>query len=735
MFDFCAVFCALFFQDNTVVFLSNFQQLQANSSTSFPLHDSKKVLYCIMHQQFGLTFGSNVVRECGRMQCGALVRRQTETEFILESSRRKRPCRDDLSYLDSYLANEVSATEILMLPITFHFTTDRLTNIDEHDFESCFYFIGSLCSTTRLLCVSCVGQLHQDASESFDAFAQSDPVSCILDGNSPFFIGFFLSSKHSTKARIEFHMKMLCQVGAVVVHLKASKVATWYLVRQDSTPQLFGSLRSGFTFHSNKENTRTTETLCGFDIFFRGSLHSSTIVDPLSLKDKRVSRFHEKIPDTYGRQKIPFCSTVLRSVVLGNLFPMLDTCNFVSATLRPEQDIQTYIDIKNSETMHLIALLKFDEYKKLGPRHKTNYLSVVTLILSRTGLLDAEWVMRDSVFAVRVHIRQSFMLNRLDCFRASDHNRRLKQFYSTKERASGMTGTLTHEFVKELVAEYEKDRRKPKFNSPHINVTQSAASIFHVQLFEDDEFVKLRSQLCTYPTLEFHDNSCWMEAAVNSLLSINLARCRIYISTSKISNVFRRLIDLMCLYGHTFQNQVPILECMRCGVYPILEHDRTAPPILGDDGFRNVLEPDKGWGDYGLCMETLVIFFNDLGISFDLAGYSHDTVSQHGVPSFMTQHLRTDVVILQFEPGLQPTHEIELPESSHFCSCTAAVFGNGAHYFSAIKGLRDATWTVRDALVQEFQTFSNFGDAMKHSRVLHKGQGYFIMFAVYVQVS
>ena len=54
-----------------------------------------------------------------------------------------------------------------------------------------------------------------------------------------------------------------------------------------------------------------------------------------------------------------------------------------------------------------------------------------------------------------------------------------------------------------------------------------------------------------------------------------------------------------------------------------------------------------------------------------------------------------------------------LDTNTQFVSCVAVVFGNGAHYFSVIKGFVDDTWTVKDALVQEFRTHKDFDAAAK----------------------
>jgi hypothetical protein len=62
-------------------------------------------------------------------------------------------------------------------------------------------------------------------------------------------------------------------------------------------------------------------------------------------------------------------------------------------------------------------------------------------------------------------------------------------------------------------------------------------------------------------------------------------------------------------------------------------------------------------------------------------------------------------MIVDFHPeGFQPSKEREIVEkSSHGC-CVAIVFGNLAHNFAVTKS-GDGTWTVKDALVQEFSSY------------------------------
>ena len=90
-------------------------------------------------------------------------------------------------------------------------------------------------------------------------------------------------------------------------------------------------------------------------------------------------------------------------------------------------------------------------------------------------------------------------------------------------------------------------------------------------------------------------------------------------------------------------------------------------------------------------------------------------------------------MIVDFHPeGFQPNKEREIIEkSSHGC-CVAIVFGNLAHKFSVTKS-GDGTWTVKDALVQEFSSYSALGQALTRSRGLHNNV-YHIQYALYIKL-
>jgi hypothetical protein len=193
----------------------------------------------------------------------------------------------------------------------------------------------------------------------------------------------------------------------------------------------------------------------------------------------------------------------------------------------------------------------------------------------------------------------------------------------------------------------------------------------------------------------------------------------------------------MVEYGLTCFNQVPIIECMRCGVYPLFGHDATSPPILAGAGYAGGIfssDDEPKWGALGAFDVTFQRFLCSIGLSceevvFDPLETAPTYVSKVG------QALAADVLLVSIDPDVQPSAEFPLHTNTQFVSCVAVVFGNGAHYFSVIKGFLDDTWTVKDAMVQEFRTLKDFNAAAKAAYSLHGDQNgaYSMLYAVYAR--
>jgi hypothetical protein len=146
----------------------------------------------------------------------------------------------------------------------------------------------------------------------------------------------------------------------------------------------------------------------------------------------------------------------------------------------------------------------------------------------------------------------------------------------------------------------------------------SAFSAFRVQLYCDEQLGSLRSKTNRLTTLEFYNNSCWMESAVNSFFAIPIVRHRIFVDDSLVSHPYRRLLNAMVVYGHICHNQVPIIECIRCGVYPLFGHDATSPPISAGAGYGGGIfscGDEPKWGALGAFDVVFQRFLCSIGMS------------------------------------------------------------------------------------------------------------------------
>jgi hypothetical protein len=360
----------------------------------------------------------------------------------------------------------------------------------------------------------------------------------------------------------------------------------------------------------------------------------------------------------------------------------------------------------------------------------------MTFIFSRTGLLCASWFFNAPFFVVCS--MQSFMMHFMTAIVPKSDNF-LKTFYGQK----GKSGSPEFLFVSSCISNYKPIKLSaPDYKCAHTFAKSShasGASVLQVQLYNDDERRKFREHFSMFPlpTLEFYNNSCWMESAVNCLFSIPAARLRMYSTYSVPAQCFKYLFDVMLNYGPVYGNNlVPSLECMRCRLYPPPSCQRTAPAVLGEDGYGGgIFESgaDSVWGEVGSAIETLKRFLDFLELNYQFVGFglleSRDVVGSYC--NIMENGFESDVLVVDFHPEVQPEVEDVIEINSKVC-CVAVLYCNTAHTYSVVKAL-NGVWTVKDALVQAFKTFSSFRDALTYAIRLHDIHKYGITQAIYIK--
>ena len=725
-----SVYCVVQIDGGTLKLFSSFSEFSTFVSGQVSAQQTPRCVLVDLTENCG-----KFVRHCGRLRTTPLQLIGSEIHPI-EIPPRKRACSDAISEFQFAVVEVARDTPIRMAPIVFNFAVSRRGAPSV--FENDFYFVGSA-SKNGLLEVLVIGLLSDCMTESFYSFIEMVSVSDIMNSEEPFFIGFFLHTK--CVQSIAVHKNLLCSFAPVVIYLSQIRsgeqnVAEWNITRNDSTPVRFATQQQGFVVHSNDSKVTACASY-GFDVFFKQGKHSVAAVDTKTLKEITVSRRYGTFMDTVSSEKVPLLETLMRQIDLKKEFPGLSCHNLI---LTQKQGIFTYIDAQKFCVVPTIALLEHRDIQKLPAKHKTGYLSILTFMFSRTGLLQAEWHSSQSFFAAIAN--KPFMLNQLADVRAQHVAADLKSFYDAK---SGEVGAPGHDFLDGLIRSHVCTLKLAKPDVTHAYEAYSfpkgfpkSPPILNAQLYSLDHLSFLRSSMDVFPTIEFHMSSCWIEAAVNSIVSIPLARYRMQsVPEHSVGSCFRSLIDTMCIYGTVYQNQVPVLDCMRCGVYPLLGHEHVAPRILGGSyGCIFLREDDKvhRWGTIGSSIDAFIMFLSELSIVTNFTGYDpSDDFNQSYSDAIVTSGFKTDVLIVDFHPDRQPHPTQEIVEKSINGCCVAVVFGNLAHNFSVTKSEK-GIWTVKDALVDEFKSYTTFIQALARARDLHT-DSYFVQYAVYIKTS
>jgi len=308
----------------------------------------------------------------------------------------------------------------------------------------------------------------------------------------------------------------------------------------------------------------------------------------------------------------------------------------------------------------------------------------------------------------------------------------LKQFYNVKDGSpQDFPGCNVLSPLFQLYRSSNFLHRKHNANSAH-DVPEDSAKVMYAQMYDQHSLNLLRSTVDILPTLEFVGNSCWMETAINALFSIPSARIKIFGDLSnEICKHMRFLFNIMCVYGPSFDNKVPKMECQRCGVYP--RDARTAPPILGTEGYEGILVGDLVWGSIGYACELLLRFFNLIGLPYTTVLFDPNQKIGSDYALAIQSGFSDPVMVVSLDPTCQPPEITEVLTNGR---CCAVLFGNGQHHFSVCKALRENSelWTVKDANANEFSTHKTLNAAIARARTLYRqADGFYVHAIVYFQ--
>ena len=675
------------------------------------------VEYCILNNT---TSVAQVYRQCCRIQCPLFLFDGTceFLRYIPEPSRKHKNEASTILTLESFDHICDISIQSNQLPIII-FNMESLESRDKKiiRFGQSFLFIGSLDVSSQLLVVQFMSTLNvNDIEQSFQNFTDDQATVNICE-SEPYFAGFFLHAFDYDKLKSDIVKKLLCKVAPVIIELSESsigeKTSYWFVSSTSCCPIHISKKSQGWIIYFQKPDISSC-VHHGIDVFFDRSQKFVSSVDPATLKEVRLGRFFGCLDDAV-RAQVPHCNTMLKDLKFHERFPDLYSENLVRVE---ENTIWTFIDASSCDCVHVLALLNRNQFKQINKIHKPKYLRAIAWIVSRSQLVErSQSRYSEKYFAVRTS--GCFMTNQMSKIDAKTdaYYNLFKTFYGSStsvviDEVPGqhLFSQLDKITSKSLLQQHVREKSNPYDVS-------SVANILFTQLYNVNDLERFRSTVNLLPTLEFFENSCWMESAINMLFSLPVARIRTFVSRHPLRKCFESLYTIMCVYGHTFSSLVPILECVRCGVYPASKTD--FPRVLGEEGYRIIFESDHdGWGSSGCAMEALLRFLGYLDVSVTSAIFND---SEYTV-QIQSSTFSDDVLIVHFTDGLhgdifdyRDIVEI-LPNR---LTLAAVHFNNLAHCFSVCKAVNSADWTVKDALVRQYQTFSTLPCALKHASEMH----------------
>jgi hypothetical protein len=626
-----------------------------------------------------------------------------------------------------------TAAKTTLPAIVFNFAPNGRRSVAQ--FEASCLFAGSRIDG-RLIArfVHCLDA--SNAVDSFHQFISAKQSVSIFDHGEPYFAGFFLHESQFSSQLFDDLKELYCKIAPVFVHLSRTQSgrssAEWWCCTEECCAIKFVSQTPGWVVNfQGQEPSASVQS--GFDVFFTPGLDAVAVVDPKTLKEVRMSRYLGVPADARKREDtVPFCNVLLKDVKFQERFSSFFTKDL---PLVDKNVVWSFIDVGAREFVHVVALLSRAQYLVLTSKQKSSYLYALTWIFSRTGAaFDTKYIVSGNVFAVRTAC--CFILDQMTQIRATDVPKGLKQWYTEKDAPSAevperpLLTLLFHNYRAAPFVKAQGSRGAHDF-------PVGGARMMFSQMNDYSSLHKLRTSLHVLPTLEFYNASCWMETAVNALFAIPFVRVKLFsfgnpVFNTEICKCLRSLFDIMCVYGPSDCNQVPVLECQRCGVYPI---GVTAPPVLGSEGYNDIMVPsEQSWGHLGCAFSTLLRFCTSLELTVSDVAYDPDGMIGTDYQTVMQSGMDSDVLLVSVDEAhrLQPCNIIEVISNGFIC---AVLFGNGAHHFSVCKAMVGDCWTVKDNIAQEYSTFPTFAAALARAFQLHElKHKYFVHTLVYYQV-
>ncbi len=638
-------------------------------------------------------------RHCGRIQLAFFMfENYILTSF--ESRKRRRTQVIDISDNFQVDVDEFSVPKVNAPNVIFNFDTLFPRN-QPHTFPSAnFVFFGILDS--GFLCVLSFQTVQGDL-EKVSIRTACEHLLDRVDDERPssniVFAGFRLASSEFDN----YCNVLLCKFATIVIRLDPTfSKAHWVLSSDDSCPLDFLTIVPGFLIHKSTLPFDSKEDLY---VFFPKKLHHVTVVDPESLKETCIPRYTNRLTSAMTHSSVPLCKSRIDRANLLDLFEDLSfNRNREAMLVGYIHNFQCYVEPCSGKIWYFFYLLSKPELQSCpGKNFKRQYFQSFIWLCSRLGMLShSRWSVKESILAA--FTENFFLLKDVQAIVPNDID--LKSFYDRREVAGSIQDVQS--LVRHLIHNYSIKSEVKK------NAT--AAQISRIQRLPPSALLRAESSIESFPNLEFHQNSCWMETSLNCLFSISLVLVRISVRSSynMSINCVNNLFKTMCFFRCAECDIVPVIELKRCGIYPC--KDDVPPLVLGQSGWAIAQfsgTPDRWrWGNYG-CISGVIHFILELlDISFVEICRSQmlDDTSYDGA----------DVIVVNYSDGNDDTQQP--PESLHERRLCAVAFANGAHWYALVKNKGSDYWTLKDAVTNTFAIFTTFLEAFDKALNLYDAE-------------
>jgi hypothetical protein len=633
-------------------------------------------------------------RHCGRIHL-AFYMFQNYTVTLIQTKKRRRSLEIDNSDDFHVDVDECLVPKVNVPNVIFNFDTLFPRN-QPHTFPvASFLFFGIL--EHGFLCVLAFQSVQGDVEKVSIRTAFEHLLDRVDDDRASsniVFAGFRLaSSEYDNYCNI-----LLCKFATIVIRLDLSGKAHWVLSSDDSSPLDFLTIAPGFLIHDS--SLPASESDNEVYVFFRKHQHHVTVVDPDSLKETCIPRFSDRLTSAQTHTSVPVCKSRIERADLYKLFEDLPL-NPEAMCVGYNHNFMCYVDPRSAKIWYFFYLLSKTELQR-SKTFKGEYFQSMTWLCSRIGMMtNCRWMIKESILAALTE--KSFMLDDVKLIKQKDCDDLMKQFYDVRRPCSIQD---SQSLVQNLIEKYS--------GKHDVSRNAAAAQIRAIQRCAPSSFSQAQSKTQVFPTLEFYNNSCWMETSMNCLFAIPLVIMRILVRTSCNAsiNCLHNLFKTMCYFRSAECEILPVIELKRCGIYPY--KDCIPPLVLGESGYALAAfggqQDEWTWGNCGSIVDVISHFVELLGVSYIQIIHSQMLDDLNGELA--------ELIIVNFS-DITSHNTQRPPDVLHERRLCAVAFSTEGHWFSIVKNKDCESWTLKDALSKTFAIASTFREAFESALKLY----------------